>query len=198
MKNIICTDRESNPGLPRGRREFYHWTISASMSVIHVYNWFNVVTVYRPSVWKKRNWRWRIKQTEKPPGRKRKLKGWETENLNSRTKKKVRSFSSSLREEKKCGSCLVRKCLSRVINKIGVVNEVWLISLMKPLLMITIPPLPTLRFVFLVQYTNVHVYLTRLNCSPWSAQVLKKLVSAFLVTHGKLFTKIGWVDNGHH
>ncbi len=24
-----CTDRESNPGLPRGRREFYHWTISA-------------------------------------------------------------------------------------------------------------------------------------------------------------------------
>ena len=25
----ICIDRESNPGLPRGRREFYHWTINA-------------------------------------------------------------------------------------------------------------------------------------------------------------------------
>ena len=24
-------DRESNPGLPRGRREFYHWTIHAYM-----------------------------------------------------------------------------------------------------------------------------------------------------------------------
>ena len=24
-----CTGRESNPGLPRGRREFYHWTTSA-------------------------------------------------------------------------------------------------------------------------------------------------------------------------
>lgn len=28
-KKNCCTDRESNPGLPRGRREFYHWTISA-------------------------------------------------------------------------------------------------------------------------------------------------------------------------
>ena len=28
-KKKRCTDRESNPGLPRGRREFYHWTISA-------------------------------------------------------------------------------------------------------------------------------------------------------------------------
>ena len=26
----FCTGRESNPGLPRGRREFYHWTTSAS------------------------------------------------------------------------------------------------------------------------------------------------------------------------
>ena len=26
----FCIDRESNPGLPRGRREFYHWTINAS------------------------------------------------------------------------------------------------------------------------------------------------------------------------
>ena len=25
-----CTGRESNPGLPRGRREFYHWTTSAT------------------------------------------------------------------------------------------------------------------------------------------------------------------------
>ena len=25
----LCMDRESNPGLPRGRREFYHWTIHA-------------------------------------------------------------------------------------------------------------------------------------------------------------------------
>ena len=23
-KKVDCTDRESNPGLPRGRREFYH------------------------------------------------------------------------------------------------------------------------------------------------------------------------------
>ena len=23
-KKKMCTDRESNPGLPRGRREFYH------------------------------------------------------------------------------------------------------------------------------------------------------------------------------
>ena len=28
----MCTDRESNPGLPRGRREFYHWTIRAFVS----------------------------------------------------------------------------------------------------------------------------------------------------------------------
>ena len=28
-----CIDRESNPGLPRGRREFYHWTINASLQV---------------------------------------------------------------------------------------------------------------------------------------------------------------------
>ena len=26
MKNKTCNVRESNPGLPRGRREFYHWT----------------------------------------------------------------------------------------------------------------------------------------------------------------------------
>ena len=25
-----CIDGESNPGLPRGRREFYHWTINAT------------------------------------------------------------------------------------------------------------------------------------------------------------------------
>ena len=29
-KEIECTGRETNPGLPRGRREFYHWTTSAS------------------------------------------------------------------------------------------------------------------------------------------------------------------------
>ena len=29
-KRLQCTSRESNPGLPRGRREFYHWTTSAS------------------------------------------------------------------------------------------------------------------------------------------------------------------------
>ena len=28
----ICTGRESNPNLPRGRREFYHWTTSATGS----------------------------------------------------------------------------------------------------------------------------------------------------------------------
>ena len=28
----ICTGRESNPGLPRGRREFYHWTTSACLN----------------------------------------------------------------------------------------------------------------------------------------------------------------------
>lgn len=28
-KNFICIGRESNPGLPRGRREFYHWTTNA-------------------------------------------------------------------------------------------------------------------------------------------------------------------------
>ncbi|PRP84892.1 hypothetical protein PROFUN_07546 [Planoprotostelium fungivorum] len=27
-----CVDRESNPGLPRGRRKFYHWTIDACCS----------------------------------------------------------------------------------------------------------------------------------------------------------------------
>ena len=29
-KKRSCTGRESNPGLPRGRREFYHWTTSAA------------------------------------------------------------------------------------------------------------------------------------------------------------------------
>ena len=28
-----CTGRESNPGLPRGRREFYHWTTSAILNI---------------------------------------------------------------------------------------------------------------------------------------------------------------------
>ena len=28
---LSCTGRESNPGLPRGRREFYHWTTSACL-----------------------------------------------------------------------------------------------------------------------------------------------------------------------
>ena len=29
--DVRCTGRESNPGLPRGRREFYHWTTSAHL-----------------------------------------------------------------------------------------------------------------------------------------------------------------------
>ena len=37
-KNKICIGRESNPGLPRGRREFYHWTTNAiyNMPVVRV------------------------------------------------------------------------------------------------------------------------------------------------------------------
>ena len=31
-KVVSCTGRESNPGLPRGRREFYHWTTSAQLT----------------------------------------------------------------------------------------------------------------------------------------------------------------------
>ena len=32
--DISCTGRESNPGLPRGRREFYHWTTSAQLTFV--------------------------------------------------------------------------------------------------------------------------------------------------------------------
>ena len=36
----ICNVRESNPGLPRGRREFYHWTNVACISTLFNFDKF--------------------------------------------------------------------------------------------------------------------------------------------------------------
>ena len=43
-KKELCMDRESNPGLPRGRREFYHWTIHAYISNL-VKHWKRLLEV---------------------------------------------------------------------------------------------------------------------------------------------------------
>ena len=46
----FCTGRESNPGLPRGRREFYHWTTSASRDIkifIYLIQMFNLALAFR-------------------------------------------------------------------------------------------------------------------------------------------------------
>ena len=40
----LCMDRESHPGLPCGRREFYHWTIHAYISNL-VKHWKRLLEV---------------------------------------------------------------------------------------------------------------------------------------------------------
>ncbi len=43
FKNHICIVRESNPGRPRGRRAFYHWTNDADM---FVFVWTMTLSIY--------------------------------------------------------------------------------------------------------------------------------------------------------
>ena len=51
-----CIGRESNPGLPRGRREFYHWTTSALHDQIVDKLYFNDVEIY--SNWQNKSGFW--------------------------------------------------------------------------------------------------------------------------------------------
>ena len=58
QNTVQCISWESNPGLPRGRQEFYHWTTNASLKILtgifQLNNWQDLAfqgSTWDPSVW---------------------------------------------------------------------------------------------------------------------------------------------------